>query len=73
MLLLLCNILGYASERIVITASKNMEVNTVDLNAILELLVQAFAAVGIDLAALIEQAGAVIMPIIQMIIGLFAG
>lgn len=44
-----------------------------DLNAILELLVQAFAAVGIDLAALIEQAGAVIMPIIQMIIGLFAG
>jgi len=50
-----------------------MEVNTVDLNAILGILVQAFAAVGIDLAALIEQAGAVILPIIQMIIGLFAG
>jgi len=47
------------------------EVNSVDINAILEVIMDLAASVGIDLPALIEKIGGILAPIIEMISGLF--
>jgi len=43
----------------------------VDINAILEVIMDLAASVGIDLPALIEKIGGILAPIIEMISGLF--